>query len=104
MYQIINLLYIYLHIYLSLVMTVPTFSTLQWNARGIAHKIEDILDSCTEKPDILLFQETNLLKNLNFQIEGYNVFRFGGKKQVGALGMESLQQLGKIIWVWLQGK
>ena len=59
-----------------------TFSILQWNARGIANKIEDILNTFNDDlPDIICVQETNLLKHQYFNQDNYKtVLRFGERK------------------------
>ena len=80
------------------------FSILQWNARGITHKIEDVLDTCKFKPDILLFQETNLIKNLNFEIEGYTIFRFGEKKTGRGTGKGIMTAVKKTHIGWVLHK
>ena len=60
---------------------MASFNLVQWNARGITNKIEDLLNSFDKNPDIIIVQETNLLKDIHFRIEGYEtILRFGERK------------------------
>ena len=86
-------------------MSCPPFTTLQWNARGITHKIDDILDSVKHKtPDFLIFQETNLLKNANFELKGYTIFRFGEKKIGRGTGKGILTAVKEPHYGWVTKK
>ena len=65
-----------------IVITMASFSVIQWNARGLSNKIHDLLETCKlNLPDIICVQETNLLKHQYFDLEGYRtVLRFGERK------------------------
>ena len=57
-------------------------SIVQWNARGITNKVEDLLETFGENtPDIIAIQESNLIQHTHFHINGYNnPLRFGERK------------------------
>ena len=56
-------------------------SILQWNCRGINNKIDDLINSFENIPDVLVLQETNLIKYKYFSIKGYEtILRFGERK------------------------
>ena len=66
---------------LFLVASDLSFSVVQWNTRGITNKIDDLMETFgNNRPDILVFQETNLKKDIYFDIDNYQVHRFGERK------------------------
>ena len=68
-------------IFICLLGMALNISILQWNCRGINNKIDDLLNSFKTIPDILVLQETNLIKNKYFSIKGYEtILRFGERK------------------------
>ena len=75
--------------------TAPNnFSVVQWNARGISNKFDDLLNTLGFMPDVITIQETLLTKEkiLPTQIiENYNITRHGEfvktkDKQRGIMG------------------
>ena len=77
--------------------TAPNnFSVVQWNARGISNKFDDLLNTLGFMPDVITIQETLLTKEkiLPTQIiENYNITRHGEfvktkDKQRGIMGKE----------------
>ena len=88
---ILNILFVF-------AMVCNQFYVVQWNSRGISNKIEDLLDSFKDKlPDVLVLQETNLIKNSHFEIKGYKTFRFGEKNSGRGTGKGILTAIP--LWV-----
>ena len=69
-------------IFLILIIMATNISIVQWNARGITNKVEDLLETFGENtPDIIAIQESNLIQHTHFHINGYNnPLRFGERK------------------------
>ena len=60
--------------------TPNNFSTVQWNARGIIDKIDDLMDTMGFKPDVLTIQESLLTREKMISTtltENYDIVRHG---------------------------
>ena len=88
-----------------ILMAIRPFTVLQWNSRGLTLKIDDIWETYIDNlPDIMVFQETNLLKHVNFEIKGYNIYRFGEKNSGRGVGKGILTAIKDNHTGWVTSK